>query len=321
MRAMHVALAACILATAGCGWIGHASAPHVIVIEPQPAGLVDVRTLANRIKAGTGARVEVRQVSVLSPETIRPAVAEIVAMRPALVVAPAADLVFGLREQTHAIPILFISIADPIDSSLVTDTQRPRGNVSGFSFHVPLGAKQLEILKQAFPGTRRVGVLGDRYAFSTSAFREMSLAAAGPLGIEIVRVHFQSREELAPAVQRATGGVDAWLVPEAGAAVRFGAEIVQLLGATRLPAIYGNDRFVRLGGLMSYSQSFADPSDRVVRMARSVLQGFPVGELPVEHPEAFRFAINTDTWRRTQPAPPARLLLLATDFYPRDAAP
>jgi len=321
MRATHLALAACTLAIAACGWTGHALPPYVIVIEPQPPGPVDVRTLASRIEAGTGARVDVRQVSVLSPDATRAATAQIVAARPALIVAPAADLVYGLREQTHAIPILFISISDPIDSSLVTDTQRPRGNVSGFSFHVPLGAKQLEILRQAFPSTRRVGVLGDRYAFSTSAFREMSQAARGPLGIEIVRVHFQSLEQLAPAVHQAAAGVDAWLVPEAGVTHRFGAEIVALLGASGLPAIYGNDRFVRMGGLMSYSQSFDDPSGRVVRMARSVLQGFPVGELPVEHPEAFRFAINTDTWRGTRPAPPQRLLLLATDFYPRDAAP
>ena len=111
------------------------------------------------------------------------------------------------------------------------------------------------------------------------------------------------------------------LTHQAGVTLRFGTQIVELLGTTGRPAIYGNDRFVRMGGLMSYSQSFDDPSARVVRMARSVLQGFPVGELPVEHPEAFRFAINTDTWRATRPAPPARLLLLATEFYSRDAAP
>jgi putative ABC transport system substrate-binding protein len=320
MRATHLALAACTLAAA-CGWTGHAAPPRVILIEPQPPGLVDIHTLASRLEAGTGATVEVRQVSVLSPDAIRAASVQIVAARPALIVAPAADLVYGLREQTHAIPILFISISDPIDSSLVTDTQRPRGNVSGFSFHVPLGAKQLEILRQAFPSTRRVGVLGDRYAFSTSAFREMSQAAGGPLGIEIVRVHFQSLDQLATAVKHAAGGVDAWLVPEAGVTHRFSAEIVALLAESGLPAIYGNDHFVRMGGLMSYSQSFDDPSGPVLRMARSVLQGFPVGELPVGHPEAFRFAINTDTWRRTRPPPPQRLLLLATDFYPRDAAP
>ena len=320
MRATRLALAASILAAA-CGWTGHAVPPRVVVIEPQPPGPVDVRTLASRIEAGTGATVELRQVSVLAPDATRAATAQIVASRPALVVAPGAEAVYGLREQTQAIPILFISITDPIDSGLVTDTHRPRGNVSGFSFHVPLGAKQLEILRQAFPDTRRVGVLGDRYAFSTSAFREMSQAASGVLGIDIVRVHFQSLEQLAPAVQHASAEVDAWLVPEAGVTHRFGAEIVALLNASGRPAIYGHDRFVQMGGLMSYSQSFDDWSGRVLRMARSVLQGFPVGELPVEHPEAFRFAINTDTWRRTRPAPPSHLLLLATDVYPRDAAP
>jgi hypothetical protein len=71
---------------------------------------------------------------------------------------------------------------------------------------------------------------------------------------------------------------------------------------------------------MSYSPAFEDPSERVASMARSVLEGFPVGDLPVEHPQSFRFAVNTTTWAGFSPPPPRRLLMLATDFY-RDALP
>jgi len=114
--------------------------------------------------------------------------------------------------------------------------------------------------------------------------------------------------------------VDAWVVPEGGAAYREAAQVVRLIGATGKPAIYGSERFVRLGGLMSYSAAFEDPVQRIAAMARSVLEGYPVGDLPVERPQAFRLAINTTAWSRFSPPPPRSVLMLATDFY-ADAHP
>lgn len=318
MRAtLACGLVASALAAGGCGWpFAKPPGPRIVVLNPAPAGMVDVPSLADRIARETRAQVELREVSLASQESIAAACAHVVAEKPSLIVAPAADLVFGLREHTHAIPILFVTLADPVDSSLVTDTQRPRGNVSGYSFHVAIEAKQLEILKHTFPRIRRVGVLGDRYAFSTSAFRELALAARESMEVELVRTHFQGAAELEPAVRRATeAGVDAWLVPQGGTTYRLADRIVPLLAASGRPAIYGHERFVKLGGLMSYSQAFEDPAERIARMARSVLQGFPVGELPVEHPQNFRFAINASTWRTAAPRPTPKMLLLATDFY------
>jgi putative ABC transport system substrate-binding protein len=150
----------------------------------------------------------------------------------------------------------------------------------------------------------------------------LSEAARGPLRVEISRVHFETGDDLPAALAAGTrAGVDAWLVPAGGAAYRFAKELVAAIAATGKPALYGSERFVRLGGLMSYSPSFEDPSERVVSMAQTVLQGYPVGDLPVERPQVFRLAVNTVAWSRLDPAPPRKLLLLATDFYPSDARP
>jgi putative ABC transport system substrate-binding protein len=321
MRAtLACGLAACALLLGACDT--RQAGPRIVVLDPEPAGLVDVPSLAGRLARDTQATVSMKTVPMLSSSAIREACDQAVAEKPALIVAPAADLVFDLRERTHTIPILFVTLADPIDSSLVTDMQRPRGNVSGYSFHVGIEAKQLEMLKRAFPSVRRVGVLGDRFAFSTTAFRQMAEAARQSLDMEIVRVHFQNGEELPPAFERAlAAGIDAWIVPNGGTTYRFAQDIVALVEASGRPAMYGHERFVKLGGLMSYSQAFEDPSERIARMARSVLQGFPVGELPVEHPQNFRFAVNTAAWAQVRPRPVRKMLLLATDFYEPGDAP
>jgi putative ABC transport system substrate-binding protein len=325
---MGKALAAALLVgvavmAAGCapGAVAGAHAKRVVIVNPPGAGPVDAAGLAQRIAREDGASVSGMDVDVLSPDAVHAASQRIVAQRPALVIAPSADMVFGLRAETGTIPILFVTFTDPVQSSLVADEHRPHGNVSGFTFHVAIGPKQLELLLRAFPSIRTVGVVGDRGLFGSTSFRLLDEAAHDPLGVAIVRVHFESVADLhralaAPAAQ----SVDAWVVPESSAAYRDAREVVRLVGATGKPAIYGAERFVRLGGLMSYSPAYEDPADRVCAMARSVLEGYPVGDLPVEHPQAFRLAVNTTTWARFTPPPPRRLLMLATDFYP-DALP
>jgi putative ABC transport system substrate-binding protein len=323
--ARGLALALACAVAAGCvqDTAGSASArKRVIVVSPRPPGPMPVAGFARRLALETGAEVTIREVDILSHEAIADAARRMVREHPALIISPTSEMVYGLREVTETIPILFVTMADPIQSSLVSDEARPRGNVSGFTFHVPTEPKQLELLKRAFPAIRRVGVVGDRWLFTSTSFRMLADAARGPLAIGIERVHFEDALELERALaQPAAASVDAWIVPQGTATFRFAREVVALLGATGKPAIFGSENFVRLGGLMSYSPSFEDPSERVVDMAKSVLQGFPVGELPVERPQTFRFAVNTATWGRIVPPPPRRILLLATDFYGADGKP
>lgn len=299
-----------------------AGSAQVILVSPEGAGPVDGAALADRIARATGASVAVRRVNILSQRAVRAAAREIVARRPALVIAISAQMVYGLRDQTQAIPILFVTMNDPIQANLVSDERRPRGNVSGFTFHVPIEHKQLEILELAFPGVRRVGVVGDRGLFTSTSFAVLAQAARGPLAVAIERVHFETAADLRAALAMpAAAAADAWIVPAGPAAFRIAPQLVALLAATGKPAVFGSERFVRLGGLMSYSPSFEDADARIVDMAQTVLQGFPVGDLPVERPQAFRFAVNTTTWKHTTPRPPRSLLLRATDFYAAGQAP
>ncbi len=314
-------LACASLLAAGCsGDPEGRDARRVIVLNLRDGAPVDIGRVARRLSTEARARVFVRDVDVSTEAALRQSARRIVAERPALVVSPSARMVYGLRNYTETIPVLFVTIADPVESSLVPDERRPRGNVSGFSFHVPVEDKQLELLKRAFPGVRRVGVMGDRTLFTSATFRQLSQAARGPLALELERVHFETVADLKRALgEPAAQAIDAWVVPEGGAAYRFAREVVALIDATGKPAVYGSDRFVKLGGLMSYSPSFEDPSERVVQMALTVLQGFPVGDLPVEHPHAFRFAVNTVAWKRFDPPPARRVLLMATDYFAADA--
>src|SRR5262245_22296745 len=59
-----------------------------------------------------------------------------------------------------SIPIVFAWYSDPVGAGLVTSLARPGGNVTGLAYlGIELNAKRLELLKEAFPTLKRVGVL------------------------------------------------------------------------------------------------------------------------------------------------------------------
>ena len=93
-------------------------------------------------------------------EYFRKYAAELVALRPDVILAFATPAVTALQEITRTVPIVFVGVIDPVGSGLVTSLARPRGNATGFvTFEYALAAKWLELLKEIAPGLTRAAVL------------------------------------------------------------------------------------------------------------------------------------------------------------------
>ncbi|HME30411.1 MAG TPA: ABC transporter substrate-binding protein [Pseudolabrys sp.] len=82
---------------------------------------------------------------------------ELVTLQPDVLVAHSTPSAKGLLQATRSIPIVFLTVTDPLGQGLVASLSRPGGNITGFSvFEFSLGTKWVEVLKQIAPGTRRV---------------------------------------------------------------------------------------------------------------------------------------------------------------------
>jgi putative ABC transport system substrate-binding protein len=91
----------------------------------------------------------------------RTSAAELVALAPDVILANASQAVGALLQATRTIPIVFVSVADPVGAG-VASLGRPGGNATGFVlFEYGISGKWLELLKQIAPGVTRVGVLRD----------------------------------------------------------------------------------------------------------------------------------------------------------------
>jgi putative tryptophan/tyrosine transport system substrate-binding protein len=85
---------------------------------------------------------------------------ELVALRPDVILSHITPTTAALLQQTHTIPIVFATVADPVGSGFVASFSRPGGNVTGFTSIEPtMGGKWLELLKEIAPRIARVAFL------------------------------------------------------------------------------------------------------------------------------------------------------------------
>ncbi len=231
------------------------------------------------------------------PERLAEAAAALV-RRPVDVIATyATPASFAAKQATTTIPIVMISIGDPVGVGLVPSLARPGGNITGNTILGPdVGAKRLQILKEAIPTISRVAFLWNPdNASNVLQFQEVQ-AAAPTLGVTVISVSVSPRIEFETAF--------AAMMKERPNAFAMTAEpfhqihiawIMEFMSKNRLPAAYQLSENVRAGGLMSYGASQPDLFRRAAGYVHRILQGTKPADLPVELARKFDLAVNLKT--------------------------
>ena len=234
---------------------------------------------------------------------------ELVERQVDLIVAVSAAGAAAAKQATRTIPVVFVSVSAPVEQSLVSSLARPGGNLTGVSTQSDeLVGKRLELLKEAFPRTATVAVLGSGMAAQTEA---LNLAAA-VLGLRLLHTRAASADELAPAIA-GLPRADAWFIDEGLLHFASRRTIVDSIARQRKPAIYPALAFVEEGGLMSYSVDQKDQFRRAGEMVDRILRGAKPADIPVEQPTRFTLALNVVAAKAMGLAFPQKLLLRADE--------
>ena len=229
---------------------------------------------------------------------IRTFAKELVDLSPDIIVGYGTPVVVALQQETRSIPIVFLSVTDPVGQRLVTSLAHPGGIITGFAvFEISLGTKWMEALKQIAPGLKRVTTI---YNPKTAPYFQLYLraieqAAASfavePIGLE---VHDDAEIERAISMLAREPGGGLIVMPDTFNMVHRRTTIA-LAARHRLPAIYYFPFFARDGGLISYGPDEFDMFRRAAGYVDRVLKGAKAGDLPVQQPTNFRLVINLKT--------------------------
>jgi len=231
------------------------------------------------------------------------------------VIVTAGPPVFAAKQATSVIPIVFATVADPLDSGLVASLARPGGNITGLSLRSPeLAGKRLELLREAFPGLRRLAIMANvDYPPAVRELEEVETAAR-PLGIETIALRIRQAPDIAPAFEELKGRADALYAVGESLTSAYQVRINTFALAARLPTMLPNRERLETGGLMSYGPNFQSLYRRAGDLVDKILRGAKPGDIPVEQPTKFDLVINLTTARALGLTIPEAFLLRADEL-------
>ena len=243
---------------------------------------------------------------------------ELVALRPDVIVAHSTRGVSTLLGQTRSIPIVFVSISDPIGEGFVESFARPRGNVTGFTnFESSMTGKWVELLKTIAPDVSRVAFLFNPQATAGAGayFMEAIDAAALTQKVKSVMalVHDGEGIESAFAALAREPGAGVVVLPDILTASHHQL-IIAKAAHYRVPTIYNYRFMVERGGLISYGVDLDNLFERAATYVDRILKGAEPGDLPVQAPTRFELTINLNTAKTLGLTLPDRLIVAADEL-------
>jgi len=243
------------------------------------------------------------------------AVAKVVQSKVDVIVVESVFAALATKRATQTIPIVMALVGDPVRVGLVENLSHPGGNITGLTnMTAELGPKRLQLLKEAIPSVRRVGVLWN----PDTPLHRVGLAnlnaAAPQLGLELVPVAAQKVEQFGPAFSTLSRSrVNAVLILDDAFMASHGSILVEPATKGRLPLVSGYKPLCKQGMLICYQTKTTDLFRRAAGYVDKILKGVSPATLPVEQPTKFELVVNVKAARALGVTVPESILLQADE--------
>ena len=234
--------------------------------------------------------------AVGSRESLRELIADLVARKVDIIIAPGVIVADAVKQATASIPVVAVT-ADPVGSGLVASLARPGGNITGFSFIVTeFGGKWVQLLHELGTHATRVAMLWNPLNAASPDLFQAVRQASSSLGLTLLSDEAGQPEDLPKALDAiAEQKPDAMIIDTDALILSHRQSILAFAAAHGLPAMYGLREFVDEGGLISYGPSPFDIWRRVAGYVDKILKGAKAADLPVQQPTKFELVVNLKT--------------------------
>jgi putative tryptophan/tyrosine transport system substrate-binding protein len=275
----------------------------ILVEGLRDLGYVDGKNIALEIRSADG-----------KPDALPALAAELVQRKVDVLYATGPAAIRAARDTTTVIPIVALDLeSDPVQAGWARNIARPGGNITGLFLDLAdLAGKWVQLLREAAPGIRRVGLVWD----STTGPAQLiaAKAAAQRFAIELQVMEVRSGDDLDAAFRGGASAGSRAVVFLSSPLISTGSrQLAEFVVKNRLPAISPFRRFADAGGLMSYGPDFDDFRRRAASYVDRILKGAKPGDLPIERPAKYELVINSKTAKALGLTVPPYLLLRADE--------
>lgn len=242
---------------------------------------------------------------------------DLVEQHPDVIVTPTSAESLVLKRLTQSIPIVTMTVADPVGIGLVASLDRPGANITGvIQQPVAFNADRLALLQRAIPNARRIAVLAN-----VSSADDPSLIAlrdpAATLGLDVQLLPVSSADDLPRAFVAASNeSADAMMVLAGSLFTANRSLIVQLAAEHRIPTLYPSRLFIEAGGLMDYAFQEQERGALTAEYVSQILAGADPAELSMTPPPDTELVVNLPAARAIGFQVPGALLTEATVVLP-----
>jgi ABC-type uncharacterized transport system substrate-binding protein len=240
---------------------------------------------------------------------------ELVRLKMDIIVTIGTPATRAAMQATTTIPIIMVSVGDPLRAGLVASLARPGGNVTGSTLLGPeLSPKRLQILQETLPTASRVAFLWNPTNPANVLHFEDIQAGARALGVTLPSVEVSSPNEFTSAfTAMMRERPDALIMTADPMHQLHVGQIIDFATQHRLPVMSNVKENVVAGALMSYGASLPELYKRATLYVDKILKGATPGDLPVQQPMKFELVINLKTAKALGLTIPPTLLYQADE--------
>ncbi len=246
--------------------------------ELRRLGYVEGRTVAFEVRSAMG-----------QPDRLPALAAELVRLEVDVIVATQTPTVHAARAATSTIPIV-MSAGDPVRTGLVSSLSRPGGNITGVSGTTSeLGTKLLALLREAFPGAGRFGVLANAGDPFTVPFLELLDTAQRATGVTLHVERVPAADDYQAAFAAfERQGVRALIVQPSMRRDRA----IEMANQRRIATASPWEAFAAEGGVITYAASRSEIERNLAAYIDRILKGAKPADLPVQQPTDYTLIVN-----------------------------
>ena len=211
-----------------------------------------------------------------------------------MIVAIATPTAQAAAASTSDIPIVFSAVTDPVEAKLVADPEHPDKNLTGTSDAIPVD-EVMQLCQKLTPDVKKIGFMYTTSEINSQVTAEKAIQEAEKMGYETQLMTISEVSELQQAAQSLAQNVDAIYVPIDNTIAQAMKVLAQVGLDYKIPIYTGADSMVQDGGFATVGIEYDKLGQQTAKMAKSILEGTPVSEVPVETLDEFGTFINKST--------------------------
>jgi len=262
---------------------------------------------------GRNVRIDYR-FGANNPDHYQSLAKELVRLQPDVLFAIATPIAVAFQRETRTIPIVFVSVSDPVGSGLVASLARPGGNLTGWLLYEEgITGKWLAMLKEIAPGLSRAALIAHPRRTPYDYFVRSAKSVAPSLAIELVPSPIENAADIERVIVSFAREPNGGLVVLPGTPNEHRDLVVAIAARHRLPTVYSFRSFVVAGGLMSYGTDLIDHARQAASYVDRILRGAKAADLPVQAPTKYETVLNLKTAKALGLEVPPSLLVRADE--------